>query len=523
MGDACFFDEACLRKPEPGELMSPWIRVTFKKNNRSITVGNNSYSPENTACIKDFEFGHSNGLECRLVIHDEQGGAFAGFMDDLVKDLRCVKGNADNMEVQFGWTTSRCGVESEATSSPKYKMMCRDLNCNFAGGKFMYELTGVDISEMMFQTKDSQIYAGDKNSKIYLTDAIEKLMKDDSFTPSITSVRFQKNKPLGCKAADDYLQSSASSNSVVAIPLQFKTTDGADIHPLKGPLGTWSCVSQNKIQAALSWLAPYVSSDDKAIVPYYNSENPSEIIFWEDFKPNCNEVGRNWAAFSHGTYIVNGGKDSPVIEFNPKFKWNWSSLTNPGGNSGEQTPLANENGGKQPDTPECKTINRKSMPTAGSTTTAAADETAVETYDKGRANDKAAIGQAKQQKALKMYHLPIEADLVVMGEPRAMRPVNGLFRNIHIVFINPYFIRGGFTDMETDEVDCGDWLADPICNDVLSNRAWLVRSVTHRISEGKFSTTFGVYLVTPGIDIDIDEPLGGVGSGGWKPTPNLNC
>ena len=77
--------------------------------------------------------------------------------------------------------------------------------------------------------------------------------------------------------------------------------------------------------------------------------------------------------------------------------------------------------------------------------------------------------------------------------------------------------------METDEVDCGDWLADPICNDVLSNRAWLVRSVTHRISEGKFSTTFGVYLVTPGIDIDIDEPLGGVGSGGWKPTPNLNC
>lgn len=508
MTDACSYENTCIKQPVPGDVLSPWIKVVFKKNARSITVGNDSYPNEHTACIKDFEFGHDKGVECRVTIHDEQGGGFSKFMEDLIKDLKCANGNAQNMDVQFGWTASNCQSNTALDPSPVYKIMAREVVCNFAGGKFMYEIVGLDITQMMFEASIQKVYGGDGDNEIYLVDAIEEMMKDKDYPPSIDTVKWLQHSGSGkCNSS--------------TFPLKFKHSDGANIHEDKGPKGKWVCNGQDKIVTALKWLAPYPSINDKAIIPYYNCENPAEVIFWEDNQPNCNEIGRNWDATKHGTYVVNGGNTSTVIEFNPKIRWNWTTLTNPGGNAADGQPLPNQDGGKQPGFVECSTLNRQAMKTAGSTTSGAADDNAKNTYGPEMAEQKTMEGQARQQKALKVYHYNIEADLVVLGEPTCIRPATGITKNIHIVFINPYFITYGRTIGGENFVDCGEWLALPdLCSQVLSNKAWLIRNITHRISEGKFTTTFGVFLTSPGVDIDVGEPFGGSGSGGWTPPPN---
>lgn len=511
MTDACLLDMTCLKQPTPGDVLSPWVMIQFNKAGRIITVGNESYPTEQTACIRDFEFGHENGFVARVTIHDEQGGGFSKFMEDLIKDLNCANGDNQNMDVQFGWTGSSCNdnglTDQYLDASPLYKMMVRDVTCSFAGGKFMYEISGVDLTEMVFESRTTKTYGGDGNNEIYLTDAIDQMMKDTEFPPAIKSVR--------------WLQTSGSGkcNSTVN-ELTFNHSDGGDIHPKKGPKGKWECKNQNKIEAALEWLSEFSTINDKGIVPYYNCEENAEVIFWEDNRPNCNDKGRDWDNTKHGTYLVNGGNDSSVIEFNPRIKWTWANLTNPGGNTGAGEPYGTENDGKQPGLPECETINGENLPSAGSTTSGAASENAVNTYGKN-ANKKIMINQARQQKALNVFHLPIEADLVVLGEPRCIRPSTGINKNIHIIVVNPYHITGGKTNSGTNVVECGEWLALPdVCNVVLSNKAWMIRNITHRITEGKFTTTFGVYLGTPGVDIDVGEPFGGVGSGGWTPPPN---
>lgn len=505
--DACFLDYDCLRPLPVGAVLSPWVRVIFNKAGRTISVGNESYPTQHTACIKDFEFGHEQGVECRVTIHDEQGGGFSKFMEDLIKDLKCANGDFQNMDVQFGWIDSSCEQVGSNRASPLFRLMVRDCVCNFSGGKFMYEISGYDITELVFESKSTKTYGGDGNKEIYLTEAITQMFTDKEFPPAIDSVKF--------------LQTSGSGRcNATAIPLKFNRTYGANIDEDKGPKGKWECKNQNKFEAVLEWLAPYVTINNKAIVPFYNSEERAELIFWEDNQPGCDDRTRDWDATKFGTYIVNGGNDSSVLEFNPRFKWTWANLTNPGGNVDDGQPFPNEDRGKQPGLPGCETIDRKAIPSAGSTTSGIADDNAKNTFGQKNATNQTMLGQALQQKALKLFHGPIEADLVVVGEPLAIKPSTGIFKNLHIVFINPYFITTGQT-FSDGEVECGEWLATPdLCNPILSNRAWLIKNITHRISEGKFTTTFGVYLLTPGVDVNIGEPLGGAGSGGWVPPKN---
>ncbi len=106
MTDACNLDAlssggCSLQLPPDGATMSPWVTVKFNTSGVELTVGNNS-SPQNNhhAVIKDFEFGHSNGLECRIGILDEQGSSFVSVMDDLLKQSKCTVPNSGiTMEV----------------------------------------------------------------------------------------------------------------------------------------------------------------------------------------------------------------------------------------------------------------------------------------------------------------------------------------------------------------------------------------------------------------------------------------
>jgi len=485
--DAGGLNNGCLvNKPPPGYVMSPWVKVRFLKGGSTITVGNKS-SPDNNnhAVIKSFEFGHADGLECVISIVDEQGSSFVKFMEDLLKDANCAAPSSITMLVDFGWTITNCdGSNTIKKNLQTYCMMCDNVSCNFRGGKFLFMVTGADLIGRSFDYREDKI-RGDDVNKMHLTDAISLMFKDQDYPPNVGSVKFQR------------YNSGGSIEKIV-----FK--DGSE----KGPLGTWRPESMDKLNTAMKWLRSCLTVNDKTVFPTYNSEAPQgEIIFWEDFQPQCGE-NKNWDANCLGTFIVNGGKDSSVIEFSPDIRWDFKAL-NTGGNMGEGQVMATPDGGKHQGRPDCPTLDQPK--TAGSTFSIPVDQNMKDLHGK-KAAQVTARASDEQIRGWRLFHEDIEADLVVIGDPMMMRPSLAInSKNVKIVFLNPFHIFEGASD------SCAEWLAAPLCNEVLSNKAWNIKAVTHRIEGGNFTTTLRVWLSVPGTVLDIGAPLGGQGSGGWVP------
>ena len=60
--------------------------------------------------------------------------------------------------------------------------------------------------------------------------------------------------------------------------------------------------------------------------------------------------------------------------------------------------------------------------------------------------------------------------------------------------------------------DCGDWIVDPVCNEILTNSRWFVRGLSHRIGPGSYTTTIRIFLPAPHIDLGgfANTPAGAV-------------
>jgi hypothetical protein len=187
-------------------------------------------------------------------------------------------------------------------------------------------------------------------------------------------------------------------------------------------------------------------------------------------------------------------------------------LTSGGGNISQSSIDTTDNEGKSKGRRESPTLARACNPGGGHTGLSSEGENEVN-EDNERAQDEKQKKNDKQFRALRPAD-NIEADLVIIGDPD-IKPLIFWERPISITFINPYHLRGPINR-------CGDWLVEPACNPVLSNRFWFVKSITHRIEAGKYTTTLRVYLTAPGVDIDTGENLGG-DQEGWKPPPGCPC
>jgi hypothetical protein len=109
----------------------------------------------------------------------------------------------------------------------------------------------------------------------------------------------------------------------------------------------------------------------------------------------------------------------------------------------------------------------------------------------------------------------ITAELRILGDPRQPFCEDGLKRPVSIVAINPFHIQ------QNVNAGCGEWLAIPGCNEILSNKQWLVNGINHSIKEGNYTTTLKLFLAAPGNQQGKNEPLGGSGSNG--PTVKNTC
>lgn len=499
--------------PEPGAVLAPWVKLEFLNGGNTITVGNDSSNTDekNTAVIKSFEFAAENALVMKVEIHDQNGGNFVTFMESLVKDLVCVGPQATNtiVRVTFGWVKSfcnnGCSNVTQVNSSCAFHGFPMNVETNFTQGKFIFSVTIQDGVTFSIDGQKIPDVKGNDGEKMYLTDAIRELLTNPDTPPVVESVEFlQYNR-----------------NGKTSSPLLFKEydLDWQDLGSIdykeklyeaktKGPKGVWHTKARDKLSAAKDWMAEHLSADDKAIIPSYDScdVKGGKVIFSETIMPKPNEIKNQFPCV--GNYMVNGGKDSRVLEFNPRVQWNFSQLT-VGGNMPTVGPAgALDPGNVKPGVPESTTLTRKDPGNqyAGAESSIAATDELASRYN-AEADLIASNGQSAQALAMNQSFGSITADLRIIGDPK-FNPAFSIGSYVTILFLNPYYIF--------ESGDCGEWLAKPTCNEVLTNRGWMINSVNHKIQDGSYVTTLNLTLAASGVDIDKWQHLG-ADAQGWAP------
>jgi hypothetical protein len=497
---------------EEGHVLAPWVAIDFvdqQKNDGEsapITVSNHSSestNPKHCAVIKSFSLGHSDGTDVRVVIHDTQGGNFEEFMKHLVKDWMCMKdvnnAKALLMKVQFGWAKSGCSQPLPKASSPCYYVMTDSVEANFSEGKIIFEITGHDMCTRMPDGGVESQKGGDGDQSMYLIDAMQLLMCD-SMPPNIGGINFKLVGASGEIIELDLNKDKKFHESIAKTPEE----------QIRGPKTKWLAQGRNKLEIIRSWLDIAPSINNKPWVPRYDSTVESgTVTFWELSRPECkNESDTYWDKLSLGTYVVNAGKFSPVLEFNPKIKWDFGVVTSIGGAIGNLKANAMENQGSKNDGNEC--LPSKDVLGAGQTQSVEPPDASVEIQG-DRAEVENAKVETKTKKAIQIGQFnAISADLIVVGDPTFCPPFEAInIKCVSVIVINPFHLS-------PTAGSCGEWLATPACNPVLSNKGWIIRTLTHNIDAGKYTTTIGLELTSPGIDFPSSGNFG-AWTGGWKP------
>lgn len=484
--------------PVQGSMIAPWVEAVITTpgggQGAKITVSNQSF-PVNphTAVITSFEYGKAESSDCRIVIHDEQGGSMERFVANMTRHYQCLK-PPYQLKVRFGWINANCktqaAVESSVISSYTAYMHINAVETHFDSGKFIFEIVGTNTMEIGTQGAVQRIIGGDGEAGVYLKDAIIDLISNPP-PPIIKELKICQVKNRNC------------------IPVGFeygeKSNSGGRKNAWKGPKGKWICNGQDKIRTIIRWLEGWRSENKRAFIPYFDDSVPGgRLILMEDHSPeDQGGSGGECVAF----YVVNGGKDSPVISFSPKFSWNFTAISNVGGGISSQNIDATNNNGQVEGRKEFRGMSSKDNPGAGLVRSIPQSEN----HDNLEGKRGSKINQEANDAMLRGFQImdSISADLTVVGDP-SFHPLFSLRKRVSLVFINPFHLLGRGAG------GCGEWLAVPICNRVLSNSGWIIKSITHRIEAGQYTTTLGLQLPAPGVDISPHDSFGGSRTG-WRP------
>lgn len=500
--------------PERGHVFSPWVAIAFvdtsnNSNAATITVSNRSSeatNPKHCAVIKSMELGHSNGFGVKVVIHDTQGGSFEQFMRHLLMDWNTVKDTHPSsifMKIQFGWAKNGCSAPLPRSASPPYFVACTGIESSYSEGKFVFEIQGDDLAKVSFEGAVEWQQGGEGQEGMHLLHAITTLMCD-SVAPNLAKVTF---KTLHGQTV--VTSSSNPNNPSSRDPLLFKASTRAEQQ--YGPKGKWDAKGQTKIDVVRRWLDECPSINGNSWVAQYDpTTEDSQLVIWENALPMCNDQPDSFFdATSLGTYIVNGGPSSPVIEFNPKIRWDWAAVVGAGGQMSDQKLNGLTTDGAKNPGAEC--LPRSEVEGAGGLTQTNPSDFHKD-YHGSNSLTENAHSDAVAKKTISHYD-DIAADLVIIGDPTFCPPSLAVgTRNISIVMINPFHLVPSSSS-------CGEYLSQPPCNAILSNKGWIITSVTHRIEAGVYTTTIGVKLAAPGKSLPADSHLGGW-TGGWKPKAN---
>lgn len=480
---------------QQAESFAPWCWITFGVGNKKITVGNESYEGDpNTACIKSMEIGWNDTPSMKCEIIDERGGTLGIVADALRKCLKAGKdkngGVGTECEFQFGWIITTCEggtSSSHVIPSKTFRLIVKKLDVNYSEGKIKYMIEGVAMDKLEEAARNDN-NKGEELKPVEIEKAIRSLCSED---PAF-NVRFCEITPDG-KLKD----------------VKFEWARLPD-----APKASWQSDNQNRISTITKWLSPFRIKDgkcDKGVLLFFSPDKPDELIILKDPLPGPGEsrscIGgggekSEWGPL--GTFIVNGGKCSTVIEFTPTMDVvnAITSLAVGGGTSGPnktRQQLAEEK--------RCENQQKQGVE-AGTQLQATITQAAFQSYGVRSANEEALKSEIAHHRASTVTSVVspgVKAQLKILGNPSERFCNFGACRNMSIVVINPFHLR--------NTSGCGDWLAYPGCNELFTNRLWMCQSINHSIGVGTYTTTIETMLVGP-VQISGLDPLGGSGGGG---------
>ncbi len=470
------------------EVMSPFITLTVSGSAGTITVGNKSQPVRynnagevengyNHVAVKSLKFGHAEGLEMEVEVTDEAGGSFATFIDSVMSQQNFKKlRNSNWMNVTWGWIESSCNGADRVIRQTSHTMILISMEFSYQHGLMKFNLKGKDMSQPAFESEIDETYGAD-DYPLPIKQAIEKICED-----------------YGCKAR--FLRVDGSTWEF-GDPAQ----NGGEGDP-NAIKGSFKAHGEDFIQAILRWITHYKTDRGKGIVPAFNSKlTPGqhiELILWEAESSNCTEPYA--CKLSIGTYIVNGGKDSPVISFQPNIRYTFAALGKSGGNSSEYKNEQRKEKRKETGEEDCDYGDSGNVNQGMRSYNIASANDALNIYGTKLVLRESMAAQTAHAKANEVYS-PISAELKIQGDPILADPIALRRRTVAIVVINPYHIQ-------KSSESCGDWLQAENCNPVLSNRNWLIKGSSHEIKEGSYTTTLKLFLAAPGVDISLGQPLG---------------
>lgn len=460
------------------EVNSPYVKITVGGAAGTITVGNKSQpAMRNHAVVKSLKFGHTGGggggaFSLEVEVADEAGGSFATFVNNMVTQLDFGEMRSCNwIKAEWGWISSTCDGMDRVTSTTKHTALLLGIDFQYTHGLMKFNLKCNDPSGPSFQTSTDKTYGTD-DAPMPLKEAIRQICSDyecdiDFFRP------------------DDDSEWNFGSPG----------TNGGQGDP-DFPKHVWKAHGEPFIQAIMRWIRPYKTDRNRGIVPAFDSEDgPSHLILWESYVPECGQV-KTCDEDIIGTYIVNGGKHSPVISFQPNLKWNFASLNRSGGAS---STTANQQLAETGD-PDCDTGPNDPIEQGSRTYNVVSDD-AVYVYGTQTALANTQDAQLRHARANQSFN-SIEGELRIQGDPTLADPIGLYGKNVSLVVINPFHIQ------DVSDTICGDWLQAETCNTVLSNRRWMIRGTSHEIKEGSYTTTLKLFLAAPGAEVSIGEPFG---------------
>jgi len=466
---------------EQADSFAPWVSVTLGEGADKITVGNESYTGDpNTACVKSFEVGWIDSPSASIEIIDEAGGSLGAVMDSLRK---CVKfqGPGSTINFQFGWVITTCEGFSKPISSLKFTSIAEQLEVIYSEGKIRYKITTAGVNAIDENMRKDKIQ-GEDDKPIDIEKAIAALCAED---PPI-KVRYAEIQPDG-ELKD----------------IKFKWARLKD-----PPKASWQSDNQNRMSVISKWLTPFRIQDgqcDKGIIILWAPTSHDELIILKDPSIGPGEPAK--CNNTVGTYIVNGGKCSPVISFNPTVNIINALQTS---SAGGGTSGATKTDSNFAEDKKCKPSDGKQGDDVGTQLTSTISQQAHDSYGTDVAYEeslRSEIAHHKASKATSITGKEVTADLTFLGDPSPIYCQIIPGRTVSIVVINPFHIKEG-------KNSCGEWLAKPGCNNIFSNKNYMISGVNHSISAGSYTTTLKVYLAAPNVTLSPDEPLGGSGSGG---------
>jgi hypothetical protein len=475
-------------KKYEGYSFAPFVEMKLKVSGEILTVGNNSRPDgNNTAVITSLEYGASEGVGVIIEIFDEEGGNFTKSFQALNKSLNNIKEDIGNLEIDFGWLVEKkCGGESIRKFSVKTEnegnaisLLPLKMHVVYEGGKIKYTLEANDMQSRISEVRQ-ECNIGTEDQKVSLKEAIKKFMKEN-LPPPMLNVEFLKQD---------------------GTVWEFKNSDGGP----NGPKSVWGSCQQNKLATLRRWIAPYTTKDDKGIILQWkgleDGKEPKEggtIILLEDPSPDKKQNSPDLCGSNEGTYIVNGGKLSPVLSFNPKVSWILSGAGSSGASQAGASASGQKAGSSCQEDKNDKGGTASKMSTGGQDNNRSPDQQSKATAKANAAHEKAAVAGD--------FDGAIEAELKIIGDPKYIFPITWVSKTLSLIVINPMHLRN--QPLVLRDIGCPDWLSQPACNPVFSNKNWMIKGVNHQIKGGSYVTILKLQLAVPNIELSRDSNLGG--------------